>query len=314
MDKRDVELNRCENCGEPVKEHWKICPVCEIKLPGLACSGCRSELKPNWKLCPECGQRVICSQCGKRLPVHDDSCSCRSEVKMPLPKVTEPLTGMEFIYVPGALFTMGDFSGSGLGNELPLHEVALDGFYMGKTLVTQGMWEKIMGNNPSAFPLGEDHPVEQVSYQDILRFIKKLTERSGLNQKFQLPTEAQWEYAARSGGRDETYAGGENPDVLAWHGENSSGHTRPVATAKPNGLGLYDMSGNVWEWCRDIYLPDAYKKHETKNPLVTGGSVDRVARGGSWNMDTWSIRCTRRFTFPVEMYGSALGFRLVFSG
>ncbi|MCP4687827.1 MAG: SUMF1/EgtB/PvdO family nonheme iron enzyme [Desulfobacterales bacterium] len=229
----------------------------------------------------------------------------------PAPFFTEPATGMAFILVPGGAFMMGDGFGDGSANELPVHEVRVDDFYMGKYPVTQGQWEKVMDDNPSLFKKGEDYPVEQVSLGDATAFIAKLSRLNQGRWEFGLPSEAQWEYAARSGGREEEYAGGEDVDAAAWHEENSDGSTHPVGKLALNGLGLYDMSGNVWEWCRDAFSEKAYKKHEKNNPIRENGDADRVIRGGCWQLDAWSVRCARRFGFPPDLQGGGLGFRLV---
>ncbi len=226
------------------------------------------------------------------------------------PRFTEPAAGVEFILVPGGSFMMGDASEDGSANERPVHEVRVDDFYMGKFPVTQEQWETVMGENPSMFPLGKDHPVEQVSQEDVAAFIAKLTELNQGRWSFCLPTEAQWEYAARSGGKEETYAGGEDVDEAAWYEENSNGATHPVGELAPNGLGLYDMSGNVWEWCRDAFSEKAYAKHGKHNPVWEKGDADRVIRGGSWQLDAWSARCMMRFGFLPDLQGGGLGFRL----
>jgi formylglycine-generating enzyme required for sulfatase activity len=150
--------------------------------------------------------------------------------------------------------------------------------------------------------------VEQVCWQDATEFIQRLNGRTPGANLFRLPTEAEWEYAARSGGRKELYAGGDDIDSLAWYSENSEGSTRPVGRKAPNGLGLFDMSGNVWEWCQDIYAHAAEKGLE--RPFPGKASCERVIRGGSWNLDAWSARCSRRFGFPEDYFGAGLGFRL----
>ncbi|CAG1770531.1 partial Formylglycine-generating enzyme, partial [uncultured bacterium] len=156
---------------------------------------------------------------------------------------------------------------------------------------------------------GDSHPVEQVSWLDAAGFIQRLNELAPGATPFRLPTEAEWEYAARSGGRKELYAGGDHIDGLAWYSENSGGSTRPVGLKAPNGLGLFDMSGNVWEWCQDVYVPGAIVGRGLDRPAQRKGS-DRVIRGGSWNLDAWSARCSRRFGFPEDYFGAGLGFRL----
>jgi formylglycine-generating enzyme required for sulfatase activity len=167
-----------------------------------------------------------------------------------------------------------------------------------------------MPGNPSAF-IGDNHPVEQVSWLDVQAFLQELADMAQGSGPYRLPTEAEWEYAARSGGKDEKYAGGDQVEPLAWFGDNSEGRTCPVGLKRPNGLGLYDMSGNVWEWCRDVFDENAYSLHSMANPVATGKGPDRVIRGGSSNLDAWSVRCARRFGFPADACGPGLGFRLV---
>jgi len=147
---------------------------------------------------------------------------------------------------------MGDIFDDGIENEKPIHNVQLDDFYIGKFPVTQAQWKSLVPDNPSFFQ-GDTLPVEQVTRQGAFDFIHKLTESNNGTYAFQLPTEAQWEYSARSGGNGEMYAGSHVADLVAWYDENAGGSTHPVGTKAPNGFGLYDMSGNVWEWCADTY-------------------------------------------------------------
>ena len=219
---------------------------------------------------------------------------------------TEPITGMQFIWVPEGCFQMG--SNSGDSDEKPVHKVCLDGFWIGKYEVTQKQWKNIMGSNPSSFK-GENKPVESVSWNDAKAFISKLNQQS--NGIFALPSEAQWEYAARSGGKDEKYSGGNNADSFAWYLGNSGRVTNIVGKKSPNGLGLYDMSGNVWEWCEDVYQSDGYFEHTRNNPLVTGGGSDRVNRGGCWDDSFGSVRCAYRCGGGQSNTYYCLGFRLI---
>jgi formylglycine-generating enzyme required for sulfatase activity len=306
--KKDI----CPKCGEPVDKDWKLCPACEYPLMLLVCPGCHKAVKEHWKRCPFCEARLVCSFCGNRLATDSKTCpSCSEEQSMEKSVyLIEPVTKMEFAPVPGGHFMMGDTFGIGLANEQPVHEVNIDSFYIGRFQVNQAQWIKLMGDNPSQFS-GDQRPVEQVSFQAVVNFINRLTEANLGQFTFMLPTEAQWEYAARSGGRDEKYSGGDNFEKLGWCEENSGNATNPVGKKSPNGLGLYDMSGNVWEWCRDYFMENAYRFHEEKNPLYDKEGQDRVIRGGGWNTDAWSIRCARRFGFPSQYFGSALGFRLV---
>ncbi|MDP2279759.1 MAG: SUMF1/EgtB/PvdO family nonheme iron enzyme, partial [Nitrospirota bacterium] len=191
-------------------------------------------------------------------------------------KIIDPATGMEIVFVKGGCFQMGDTFGDGESDEKPVHEVCVDDYYIGKYEVTQGQWKAIMGNNPSHFKdCGDNCPVEQVSWNDVQEFIQKLNEKNnppsppftkGGKGGFRLPTEAEWEYAARSGGKSERYSGGNDIDSVAWYNKNSGGKTHPVGTKQPNGLGIYDMSGNVWEWVNDWYDEFYYKNSPKNNP------------------------------------------------
>ena len=230
----------------------------------------------------------------------------------------DPTTGMEFVWVEGGTYQMGcgSWAGDCQSSESPEHEVTVGGFWIGKYTVTQGQWQKVVGSNPSGFKKGDNYPVETVSWNDAKEFIQKLNGKNG--STFRLPTEAEWEYAARSGGKAEKYAGGSDIDAVAWYVANSGRSTHPVGTKAPNGLGIYDMSGNVWQWCEDIYDGDAYKKHQRNNPISNSGGSYRVLRGGSWSRDSSWARCTFRGQWDPTSHGlgghlggSGLGLRLV---
>ncbi|MCW5199985.1 SUMF1/EgtB/PvdO family nonheme iron enzyme, partial [Desulfobulbus sp. F1] len=171
--------------------------------------------------------------------------------------INDDATGMKLAYVPGGCFDMGSPSNEeGHENdEGPVHKVCVDSFWMGQYEVTQGQWKKIMDANPSEFKKGGNYPVEQVSWDDAQDFIKKLNSSTG--KSYRLPTEAEWEYACRANSSSR-YCGGDDLDALAWHSKNSGGSTHPVGGKQGNGFGLYDMSGNVWEWCADQYDSDYY--------------------------------------------------------
>ena len=162
-----------------------------------------------------------------------------------------------------------------------------------------------MGNNPSRFKKGNKFPVECVSWNDAKEFIKKFNSRTGY--MFSLPSEAQWEYAARSGGKNQKYSGGDDVDRFAWYGSNSGGSTHEVGTKAPNDFGIHDMSGNVWEWCEDIYAGDAYKKHSNNNPIYTLSGSARVYRGGSWFHDPADVRCADRRRGSPDVRGQRFG-------
>ncbi|MBI4843838.1 MAG: SUMF1/EgtB/PvdO family nonheme iron enzyme [Nitrospirae bacterium] len=214
----------------------------------------------------------------------------------------EHLTDM--VYVKGGCYQMGDTFGDGSGDEKPVHEVCVDDFYIGKYEVTQGQWRDVMGNNPSEFSgCGDDCPVENVSWNGIREFIRKL------GGNYRLPTEAEWEYAARSGGKKEKYASGDNVDSVAWYGSNSGNNTHQVGRKAANGLGIYDMSGNVWEWVQDWYGESYYQNSPRNNPQGPSSGQLRVRRGGSWFTNALSARGLRLYLNP-GLGGSDLGFRL----
>ena len=196
----------------------------------------------------------------------------------------------EMVRVEGGTFTMGATAEKGSdadSDEKPTHQVTLSSYSIGKTEVTQELWEAVMGSNPSDFK-GSNLPVEQVSWEDCQTFIRKLNALTGKN--FRLPTEAEWEFAARGGNKSRgyKYSGSKKIDNVAWCGYNSSSKTHPVATKAPNELGIYDMSGNVWEWCND--WESSYTSTSQTNPTGPGSGSLRVDRGGSW-FD--SARCCR---------------------
>jgi len=224
-------------------------------------------------------------------------------------KKTDPLVaGMEFVPVPGSCFQMGDNFGDGLPIEKPPHAVCLDDFTMGKFEVTQAEWETVMGTNPSHVKGGQN-PVENVSWDDTQGFIAKLNQRTGL--KYRLPTEAEWEYACRSGGKQEKYCGGNDLDSLAWDKTNSKKKTHPVGQKKANGLGLYDMSGNVWEWCEDRHQENYYATSPRLNPVGPAVGTSRVFRGGAWDAGPWVARSSSRNGNAPDVRAANLGFRLV---
>ena len=210
----------------------------------------------------------------------------------------EPVTGIEFVFVSGGSFKMG--SNSGLSDEKPVHQVSVGNFWMGKYEVTQGQWQKVMGTNPSKFSnCGSNCPVENVSYYDVQKFIDKLHDG-----RYRLPTEAEWEFACRSGGRNEKYCGGSDADFVASYNTNS---TRRVGSKRQNGLGLYDMSGNVWEWtCSEN---GRYKHDFHKN--CSKRTSRRMARGGGWDSKASGVRSASRSTNKSGTDSDNLGFRLV---
>ncbi len=222
---------------------------------------------------------------------------------------SDPVTGMQFVLVKGGCFRMGEMNGEAREDESPAHKVCVESFYIGKYDVTQSQWEKVM--EPDLEPSGAiaDFPAVDVSWNDTQDFIARLNAKSG--RKFRLPTEAEWEYAARSGGKKELFSGGMKPDSFAWYEGNSGKTPHPVGQKKPNGLGIYDMSGNVWQWVSDWYKDDYYGASPKKNPRGPASGSSRVVRGGSWNDDEWFARTTARNSKDPLHGDSTTGFRVV---
>ena len=211
--------------------------------------------------------------------------------------------------VSGGTFTMGATSEQGsdaFRNEKPTHQVTLSSFSIGRYEVTQEEWETVMGNNPS-YSKEAKQPVERVSWDDCQTFIRKLNAMTGKN--FRLPTEAEWEFAARGGNnsRGFKYAGSNDIGSVAWYGGNSGGLTHNVGTKSPNELGLYDMSGNVWEWCSDWY--GDYTSSSQSNPKGLSSGSRCVIRGGCWNIDAKRCRVSYRNGITPDNC-DGLGFRL----
>ena len=216
------------------------------------------------------------------------------------------------VYVSGGTFTMGATSeqGSDAYDEKPTHSVTLSSFYLCKYEVTQALWKAVMGKNPSSFK-GNNLPVENVSWNDCQTFISRLNNLTGKN--FRLPTEAEWEYAARGGNRSRgyKYSGSNVLSDVAWYDDNSGSKTHPVGSKSPNELGLYDMSGNVWEWCSDWY--GTYSSSSQTNPTGVSSGSDRVNRGGSWGRDTRDCRSSFRNNCSPDYRYNGLGLRLALS-
>ncbi len=219
----------------------------------------------------------------------------------------------EMMMVYAGTFTMGATSEmeNPLDNEKPAHKVTLPNNYrMGKTEVTQALWKAVMGSNPSYFK-GDNKPVECVSWNDCQKFISKLNAATGKN--FRLPTEAEWEFAARGGNisKHYQYSGSNNLNDVAWYDGNSSSTTHDVASKQANELGIYDMSGNVWEWCSDWY--GSYSSNTQYDPAGPTSGSYRVYRGGSWNSYARLCRSSFRRGYAPDLRGSYYGLRLALS-
>ncbi len=218
----------------------------------------------------------------------------------------------EMVRVEGGTFRMGATSeqeDEAYSDEKPVHSVTLSSYYIGKTEVTQALWQAVMGSDPSTSNFkGSDLPVVGVNWNDCQEFIQKLNSLTGRN--FRLPTDAEWEFACRGGNnsRGYKYSGSNNLGSVAWYDDNSGGQTHPVATKAPNELGIYDMSGNVWEWCSDWYAD--YTSYSQTNPTGPQSGSSRVYRGGCWGNGARYCRSSIRFYYYPTLRGSGLGLRL----
>ena len=214
------------------------------------------------------------------------------------------------VYVQGGTFIMGATSEQGSdadSDENPIHQVTLSSFSIGRYEVTQEEWPTVMGSNPSNFK-GVKRPVDNVSWNDCQEFIRKLNAMTG--RRFRLPTEAEWEYAARGENRSQgyKYSGSNNLNSVAWYADNSGNTTHDVGLKSPNELGIYDMSGNVWEWCSDWY--GNYSSSSQTNPTGSYSGSIRVSRGGSWYSDARYCRVSTRSNFTPDRRYISLGLRL----
>ena len=234
--------------------------------------------------------------------------------------LTITANGVSFVMkrVPGGTFQMGSDDNDAFNNEKPVHSVTVSSFYMGETEVTQALWKAVMGEEPTdyggwtdEYGRGNNYPAYRVNWDDIQSFIRKLNSITGRN--FRLPTEAEWEYAARGGNQNNgyKYAGSNNIGGVAWYYENSGRKTHAVKGKSPNELGLYDMSGNVWEWCGDWYGSSYYSSSSSNNPKGPSSGSGRVLRGGGWKDYARDCRVSDRSYFSASYRNDDLGFRLV---
>ena len=210
------------------------------------------------------------------------------------------------ISIPAGSFEMGNSSGDSTEN--PVHNVRINGFRLGETEVTQKQWQLVMGSNTSYFKGCDDCPVDSVSWNDVQSFLENLNNQTGL--RFRLPSEAEWEYACRSGGKDEKYCGGDDEGKLAWYGDNSDEKTHSVAQKKANGLGLYDMSGNVWEWTQDCWHDSYDGAPSNGQAWGRGACAQSVLRGGSWIGVAGGLSSTGRFRSSPDKGNRNFGFRV----
>ena len=299
----------------------------------MKCLNCNKEVSPEFNVCPWCGYKPkkchnpehqdvwlpvearFCPRCGE--PLSDEKArgfETRESNDYPNENLEFDVEGVTFnmMYVKGGSFLMGATSeqgNDGTDDEKPIPRVTLSDYYIGETVVTQALWKAVMGDNRSYFK-GDNQPVENVSWEDCQGFLKQLNKMTG--KTFRLPTEAEWEYAARGGRKSQCfkYAGNNDVNKVAWFDGNSGGRTHPVKQKNANELGLYDMSGNVWEWCQDWYA-SSYNSSAQVNPTGPSSGSLRVLRGGSWRNFARYCRVAFRYLCTPDYRNYFLGFRLV---
>ncbi len=218
----------------------------------------------------------------------------------------------QMVTVQGGTFTMGctEEQSSCDDDEEPVRQVQVNSFRISTYEVTQDLWEAVMGKNPSYFKNCPRCPVEEVSWDDTQAFLQKLNALTG--ERYRLPTEAEWEYTARGGQQSRGYqhAGSDDVDAVAWHRWNSGNKTHPVGQKQPNELGLYDMSGNLWEWGQDCWYDSYLGAPSDGSAWKIGNCARRVVRGGSWDFGPWSLRSANRSGYDSGYRSSNVGFRI----
>ena len=255
-----------------------------------------------WDALSEYGQMVSAVICFRVVPQGCDN-------------ITFTIKGETFtmVYMAGGNFTMGATTRP-WGNAIPTHMVTLSDYYIGQYEVTQGLWQAVMGYTPACSKKGNAYPVEMVNWEDCQQFIHKLNSLLSAQlhgKRFALPTEAQWEYAARGGNKSKgyRYAGSENLSRVAWYNDKATAALHLVGQKMPNELGIYDMSGNVREWCNDFY--GAYSSYEQTDPTGPSSGTYRVSRGGSYS-SVASYCCVSNRTFEsITNRYYCLGLRIV---
>lgn len=322
-----------------IPDHEDACPFARGELKDKGCPPADTDqdgLPDRSDRCPQQAGPQQLGGCpdkdGDGVPDIDDKCplekgemrydGCKSPPKASPGKVTEAnaaaakedFVRSNMVFVKGGTFTMGDQEGrdDGWGNK-PAHAVTLSDFYISRYEVTQAEWVKIMGYDNSNFKGCDSCPEEQVSWDDVQEFLKKLNALTG--KQYRLPTEAEWEYAARGGegGTDGIYTKGKDNEIdeIAWHSRSRKKGPQPVGGKKPNGLGLYDMFGNVGEWCSD--WDHEYSPLPQTNPQGFPSGTKRIYRGGSWYSDPWGCNAARRLSFTPDTRYYYVGFRIAAS-
>ena len=262
---------------------------------------------------------LLCAPCLFATTPSDDAESQGQQTQPANFTVTVGDVTFKMIWVEGGRFDMGNPAGVGYIDERPQHEVTLDGYWIAETEVTQGLWQAVMGAEKGwtrGYDYGSNYPAYNVSYDEAIDFCNKLNELTDNKYGFRLPTEAEWEYAARGGNKSKgyTFSGSkDNIDNVAWYSGNSNSRTHVVKTKAANELGIYDMSGNVFEWCSDWYDSNYYENSPAKNPKGPSTGDDRVLRGGGWNCDADGCCVAYRYCYHPDDSNINYGFRLAVS-
>ena len=287
----------------------KTCPVCgEVaEVNSLYCPRC------GWAYIPFSTQKLDEKRLDTAKRVWTSSITNNKGYEAPVShELPAPIKELidNMVKVEGGSFTMGGTKEQGdeaFCDEKPPHKVTLSTYHLGRYPITQEQWKAVMGNNPSYFQ-GERHPVEMVSWDDCQEFVKKLKEMTGM--RFRLPTEAEWEYAARGGNRGKgyKYSGGNLLQQIAWYNENSGGTSHEVGKKSPNELGIYDMSGNIWEWVQD--WKGDFSEEEMTNPTGPEAGDEKVCRGGGWNREHDRCRVSYRGDDLPDLQYCSLGLRI----
>ena len=293
-----------------IGETSQTCPVC----------GMTNDI--NSPYCPTCGWTYIPFQSKKldekRLATAKKIWLSKGHIgtvveEVPTKILPQPIMELihDMVRVEGGSFTMGGTREQGedaFEDEKPAHKVTLSSYSIGRYPITQEQWEAVMGNNPSHFKGGK-LPVDSVSWFDCQDFVKKLSEITG--RRFRLPTEAEWEYAARGGkkGKKYKFSGGHVLNLVGWYNENSGGTSHEVGKKSPNELGIYDMSGNIWEWVQD--WKGDFTEEEQENPTGPKTGIERICRGGGWNREIDRARVSYRGDDQPDLRYCSLGLRIV---
>ena len=316
---QETEFATCHKCGGSIPAGSKFCPICQTQL-FITCPHCGHQYSSKYSICSECGEKYQDALDNKvaevKATLEEDEQDYQSFLKF--------LEDSQLKIIKGGTFQMGATPEQGassfMSDRYPVHTVTVDTFIMAQYPVTQRLWSSVMGYNPSRFP-GEDNPVENITINEVVDFLNAAREM--FDMPFRLPTEAEWEYAARGGvyNRGYMYPGGNNLDELGWVKFNSGKHTHPVGLKKPNELDLYDMVGNVFEYVEDVYDSKFYSKSPQYNPCNQrergnfaawwlDSKAEYVVRGCSYYFDgKYATSSYRNYVF-VGTRDDNLGFRL----